>query len=169
MNSVMEFVRYNLFATRAYATFHHFDVLSLVIPEGILVFTPASKQNNKTQNSFTANFKWSLIDIISSFCLVIHNDHLGVDDSLPKHVHFSRANYDANLGKRSGDAKAAAATSASTAIDEETTKKWIAEGKHLITQRYIEVTLVDYCILGRPVVEKYLMQMIKLGFHRSLC
>lgn len=172
MNSAMEFVRYNLFATGAYALFIIFDVLSLVIPEGILVFTPASKQNSKTQKFIRSQLQM-VINIRHNFALsawlftmIIWASTILYQSMFTSPVQIMMQIWAKEAAK--SDAKAVAATSASTAIDEETTKKIIAEGKHLITQRYIEVTLVVTTVFSAVLaVEKYLMQMIKLGFHRE--
>ena len=164
MNSVMEFIRYNVFVTSAYALYVIYDVLSLIIPEGILLFTPAAKNNNKAQKFIRSQLQM-IMNIRQNFALSAWLFNLIILASfvLYQSIFTSPTEIISKLLAGEAVKKVAAAIA-----DKDAAIKLIAEGKHMIIQRYIEITLVLMAVFSTVFAfEKYLMQMITLGFHRE--
>lgn len=164
MSTAMEFIRYNVFAAVAYGFYIVFDVLSLAIPEAFLLFTPASKNNSKTQKfirgqiqmviNIRKNFAlstWLITLIIVGSFLLYNSIFTSPRDLIRKLIAGEEA-------KLAGEA----------AADTEKLGKLIAEGKNMIIQKYIETFLVLMAVFSTVLaLEKYMIQMIRLGFHKK--
>lgn len=162
ITKVSEFFRYNIFASIAYGLFVIFDVLSLVIPEGILVFTPTEKDNKATKfireqlhliinvRNNIALSTW-LLALVPLAAWILYNSMFTTPLALLNKIFESKV-----------EKKVAEASSSAVAV------KLLAEGQNMMMQRNIEVTLVLLAIFSTVLaVEKYLMQIIALRFHRS--
>lgn len=164
MNSSMEFIRYNVFATIAYALYVIFDVLSLAIPEAILLFTPASKSNNKTQKFIRSQLQM-VINIRTNFALSTWLFSLIFVASFILYQSIFTSPQEVIRRMIEGEITK---TITENLDDKAVTTKLLAEGKNMIIQRYIEIFLVIMAIFSTVLaIEKYLIQMIKLGFHKE--
>ena len=159
MTSATEFFRYNIFASLAYGFYVIYDVLSLIIPEGILVFTPKEKDNKATkfireQIHLIINVRQNisisawLLTLVPLAGLILYESMFTNPLDMMNEIFVAKA--------------------VSAAADSSIEEKLIADGKNMMIQKNIEVTLVLLAMFSSVhAIEKYLMQMIGLSFHRT--
>lgn len=164
MNPTMECIRYNIFATIAYGLYVIYDVLSLVIPEAVLLFTPVSKDASKNvaikfiraQMQLFINVRKHIAMSVWLMTLIPLASIL-----LYESMFVTPWEVVAKLAEAKADK---AVNSATTKIEQE---QLLADGKNSMIQRNIEIVLVLLAIFSSVLaVEKYMMQMIALNFHR---
>jgi small-conductance mechanosensitive channel len=164
MNPTMECIRYNIFATIAYGLYVIYDVLSLVVPEAILLFTPVSKDSDKNvATRFIRSQVQLLINVRKHVAMSAWLITLIPLASIFLYESMFVTPWDvvAKLAEAKADK---AVNSATTKIEQD---ELLADGKNSMIQRNIEIALVLLAIFSSVLaVEKYLMQMIALNFHR---
>lgn len=162
MNSAMECIRYNIFATIAYGLYVVFDVMSLVIPESILLFT--RKDDKNPSKKFIRNQMNLLIDVRKNVALTTWLITLIPLASILLYESMFVTPWD--IVVKLAEVKAGSiADSAASEIEKE---RLLADGKHSMIQRNIEITLVLLAIFSFVIaIEKYLMQLVSLNFHRA--
>ena len=165
MNLTMECIRYNLFSAIAYGLFVIFDVLSLVIPEVILLFHPSVKTKDGTKSLSTivrsqmnllidvrknvAFSLWFIALVPLAGTLLYKSMFLTPWDLLHKIITI-------DLEKLVED----------TAKNEQEKMKMIADETNSLMQRYAEITFVLLAIFSSVLaVEKYCVQLFSLNFH----
>lgn len=164
MNPTMECIRYNIFATIAYGLYVVYDVLSLVIPEGVLVFAPNTKDSKTAAaTKFIRGQMHLLINVRKNVAMSAWLITLIPLASIFLYESMFVTPWD--VVAKLAEAKAEKVVSAAkTSIEQ---AQLIADGKNSMIQRNIEIFLVLMAIFSFVIaVEKYLMQLIALNFHR---
>lgn len=160
MTKVSEFFRYNIFATVAYGLYVIFDVLSLVVPEGILVFTPREKDNKATkiireQLHVIINVRHNVAISAWLLTLVPWAGFILYESMFTTPWSFIEKIIEVKAEKKIADSDLAVQ------------QNLLAYGKNIMMQRNIEIGLVLLAIFSSVLaIEKYLMQMVALSFHR---
>ena len=161
MNPTMECIRYNIFATIAYGLYVIYDVLSLVVPEAVLLVFPASKDNKNLATKLIRSQMHVLINVRKNVAMSAWLISLIPLASFLLYESMFVIPWDA-IAKIT-EAKANNAAADSTVVQ----AQLLADGKNSMIQRNIEIVLVLLAIYSSVIaVEKYLMQMVALNFHR---
>lgn len=163
MNLTMECIRYNIFATVAYGLYVVFDVLSLVIPEAVLVFTPAGKETNVATKLIRGQMQL-LINVRKNVAMSVWLLTLIPLASTILYQSMFVTPWDivAQIARAKAEQVTSSAATNSVAED-----SLLADAKLSMIQRNIEIGLIFVAIISSVVaIEKYLMQMIALNFHR---
>lgn len=160
MNYAMECIRYNIFVTLAYGLFVVFDVLSLVVPESVLMFTPVVKDSPAT--SFMRGQMHLLINVRKHVALSAWFIALIPIAAIILYKSMFVTPWD--LVSKLMDANVEKAAEAATTAEQ---NRLIADETRSMMQRNVEVGLVLLAIFSSVLaIEKYLIQMISLNFHR---
>lgn len=163
MNLTMECIRYNLFSVFAYGLYVISDVLSLVIPEGILLFSTVvkTKDGTKSVSTIVRSQMNLLIDVRKNVALSLW--FIALVPLAGTFLYKSMFLTPWDLLHKIMSIDLEKLVEGTTKIDQE---KMIADETRSLMQRYAEIIFVLLAIFSSVLaVEKYCMQIFLLNFH----